>query len=360
MDKTQTGAGLAENGFHDLILNPGALKAAIAASTGAAILTDHHVASRCLDKFFQLLPQARVLPVLAISPGEESKNIQSLENILEFLSHQGLDRNALLICLGGGMITDLGGFASSVYKRGISCFFVPTSLMAMVDAAWGGKTGVDFRGVKNMLGTFRFNTPVFLHTPFLESLPERRKREAIAEMIKHELLSSATTLQSAEFLTNIKKDRAEAIIQWHIATKMKWVEADPLEKNQRKFLNLGHTLGHAIESVFLSESRETYHGECVAAGLIFALLLSVKEASFPEQLASDHCFYIRRNILLRFERIPSWEELKVFILQDKKNTGVTPSWVLLNASLQPFLHSAIPEEKLRMVYESEPFKEFLR
>jgi 3-dehydroquinate synthase len=354
-----TGAASAEHSSDNLFPDSGTLRRLIHESGNAVILTDNNVAEHCLDLFYQWIPEASALKVIKVEAGESSKTFKILELVLEFLTDCLFDRHSLLICLGGGMVTDLGGFAASVYKRGIPCAYVPTSLMAMVDAAWGGKTAIDFENKKNIIGTFNFQIPVFLNTIFLNTLPERRIREALAEMLKHELLFSQTELKSAQAISqNSKID--EEIIRNHVQMKLSIVDSDPYEKNQRKFLNLGHTLGHALEGYGLSVQADTYHGECVAAGIIFSLLLSVEKCNFPSELALKHCEYISKNCLLANVVLPEWEKLKSFLIHDKKNLNKIVSWVLLDQNLLPVFNSDVEESLCRQIYSSEQFRGFLR
>jgi 3-dehydroquinate synthase len=361
MDKTPTGVESAENlSNQPLVFSAQMLRDAIGNASTAGILTDNKVFSHCWDALVEWIPEAAQLPVLEISSGEQSKNIRSLEMIFDFLSSRFFDRHSLLICFGGGMVTDLGGFAASVFKRGIPCIYIPTTLMAMTDAAWGGKTGLDYNGIKNLLGTFEFRTPVALNAIFLKTLPERRFREALAEMIKHELLAGFVSLNSAEILFQNNSDMWFALILKHVRMKMDWVGRDPKEKNLRKCLNLGHTLGHALEGFYLQHEEETFHGECVAVGLIFSLLLSVEICSFPKDMAIAHAVYISTHCLSKPVKMPSWNELQSFLIHDKKNLKKSPKWVLLGSDLLPVLDVEVPELRLMTLYQSDSFREFLQ
>jgi 3-dehydroquinate synthase len=243
------------------------------------ILVDENTNDDCLP--FLELPAHQVL---LIESGEKHKNIQTCQSIwAELLSRQA-DRHSILINLGGGVIGDMGGFCAATFKRGIRFINIPTTLLAMVDASVGGKTGVDFMNQKNMIGLFTSPLATLIDPLFLNTLDQRQIKSGQAEMIKHGLIANLDhfekAIQANEFPLALIKESVE--IKQHI------VEQDPFEKNIRKSLNFGHTLGHAIESAALSEGNNILHGEAVALGMILELKLSVLHCSLDKDEADNY------------------------------------------------------------------------
>jgi 3-dehydroquinate synthase len=200
--------------------------------------------------------------------GEENKTWESCQTLFQFLITHNADRKTGLVALGGGMVTDLVGFCASIYKRGIDCCYIPTSLLAMADATVGGKTGIDFMGLKNVLGTFKEANEIHILPQFLDTLPKDELLSGLAEMIKHYLIKPA----NPSFWAMLKEVpiSAEKLVPYladTIAFKTEVVEEDPQEADYRKVLNTGHTIGHAIESWFLAEKKPIPHGWAIAAGL---------------------------------------------------------------------------------------------
>ena len=209
------------------------------------ILTDENVAQFWLPEVEYWLNCKNAVEIV-IKAGEQHKNLQTVQRIWRTLMKQHADRNALLINLGGGVVTDLGGFAASTYKRGIKFINVPTTLLAMVDAAIGGKTGIDFGGGKNQIGTFAAAEDVIIDPVFLETLPQREICSGLAEMLKYGFVADSNLL-------NVNLENYQQYITHCGEIKREIVRQDPTEKGLRKILNFGHTLGHAIESHCLTK-----------------------------------------------------------------------------------------------------------
>lgn len=275
-------------------------------------------------------PLAKMLgaKLLVVPAGENHKNLQQAEKIWQQLLEAGADRRAILINLGGGMVTDLGGFVAAAYKRGITCVHLPSSLLAMVDAAHGGKTGINLGGVKNAIGQFYFPEAIFLHLPLLQSLPLRELQSGKAEMFKHGLLGDAVLWQQLVDLP------ADAIPNQHlldraIALKTRMVAADPLEKGERKLLNLGHTFGHAFESYFMYSSTPWLHGEAIFAGM----LVEARLAHRLGLLAEKHAAEIEK-VLKAWQpagKLPPLALILPWLLNDKKNHNNKVQFVLPTA-----------------------------
>ncbi len=291
------------------------------------LLVDENTNTHCLphfSKLFKIKPSA----VFTIKAGEENKTIATCIRLWEELSQQGGDRKSLLINLGGGVVTDLGGFVASTFKRGIDFINIPTTLLAMVDASVGGKTGVDLGVLKNQVGVINQPIMVLVFPEFLKTLPQNELKSGFSEMLKHGLIidkpywTVLTTTTDLFDETNIKKS---------IEIKDRIVTKDPTEQNIRKKLNYGHTLGHAIESYFLKNTeRDTLlHGEAIAIGMILEGYLSHKLTGLSKLELEE----IKKVFLDRFEKVKfTKQDISVIIdllKHDKKNSHGDINFVLL-------------------------------
>ena len=292
------------------------------------VLTDTNTSRLCLPVLKNHLPADYF--VIEIPAGEEYKTLHSSESVWNCLTEQEADRHAVLVNLGGGVVTDLGGFAAALYKRGIDFVQVPTTLLSQVDASVGGKTGVDFKGFKNQLGVFQQPSAVFIDPAFLETLALRQLKSGYAEVLKHWLIADATAFNQHRregWLT----DDWTPIIRESIALKQRIVAQDPLEAGPRKLLNFGHTVGHALESYLLTQpSRGVLHGEAIAAGLICESWLSVERGL----LSAEELDKIETFVFSVFEKIPfvllETEAIADYANQDKKNKGKIINCTLLH------------------------------
>ena len=305
------------------------------------LLTDENVAPLWLSATKSRLGCETAVEIV-VKPGEQYKNLQTVQQIWETLMKHHADRNALLVNLGGGVITDLGGFAASTYKRGIKFINIPTTLLAMVDAAIGGKTGIDFGEAKNQIGTFAEAEEVLIDPVFLESLPRREALSGLSEMLKYGFIADANLLNA--HLENCKQfiHRA-AEIKRGIVTK------DPKEKGLRKILNFGHTLGHAIESHSLTTDHPLLHGEAVALGMGAALWLSVEQRGLDAKVL--HTYEERLPALLAEAKMKLAEAdvdaILGYLAFDKKNKGERPQFVLLEEVGNPIWDVEIEPEAVR-------------
>ena len=227
--------------------------------------------------------QSKGVQKVVIPAGENNKKIESVAKIWEMLSKNGGDRKSLLINIGGGMLTDLAGFAATTFKRGIDFLNVPTTLLSQVDASVGGKTGINFGGYKNEIGTFKEPVAVIINTDFLKTIDNENFISGFAEMIKHGLIYSPEHLAELKYFDfeNIDYDHLQKLISDSVNVKQYFVTNDPTENNIRKALNFGHTIGHAFESYAMSQNRPIQHGYAVAYGMIAELYLSAKKCNFP-------------------------------------------------------------------------------
>jgi len=292
------------------------------------VLADSNTTRLCLPLLEPHLPASYYL--IEIPAGEEYKILASCDTVWSQLTGQRADRYAVLVNLGGGVVTDLGGFAAALYKRGIRFTQVPTTLLAQVDASVGGKTGVDFQGYKNQLGVFQMPAAVFIEPRFLQTLDPRQLKSGYAEVLKHWLIADATAFDQHRRLGWLTEDWTP-IIRESVALKQAIVAQDPLEAGPRKLLNFGHTVGHALESYLLTQpGREALHGEAIAAGLVCESWLSVQHGLLSaEELDKIETFVFSVFDKLSFVGLET-EAIAEFALQDKKNAGNTINCTLLN------------------------------
>jgi 3-dehydroquinate synthase len=253
------------------------------ASRKIAILVDENTHDHCLEFLitgFEALAEAEVIMLPA---GEENKVLEVCFQVWETLTEAGFGRHDLLINLGGGMVTDLGGFVASVYKRGLAFINVPTSLLGMVDAAVGGKTGIDFAGYKNQIGSFSAAQFTYIDTGFLHTLPSQEWVNGFAELLKHALISDVQLWQDLSEIQDIQNELRSETIQQGVQIKVEIVAQDPTENGLRKILNFGHTIGHALESYYLNTETPLSHGHAVAIGLLLESHLSVELSSLTKE-----------------------------------------------------------------------------
>ena len=293
------------------------------------ILTDENVAPFWLPEVAHWLHCEAEVNII-IKAGEQYKNLQTVQHIWKTLMKHHADRNALIINLGGGTITDLGGFAASTYKRGIKFINVPTTLLAMVDAAIGGKTAIDFCGAKNQIGTFAEAEEVLVDPVFLTTLLRRDILSGLSEMLKYGFVADDKLLE-----INLENYQEHILRAGEI--KREIVAKDPYESGLRKILNFGHTLGHSIESHSLTTDVPLLHGEAVALGMAAALWLSVKQCGLDEKVLKD--YEKRLPVLLSEAELnltkDDIEPIMAYLVHDKKNKGEKPQFVLLEAIGKP-------------------------
>jgi 3-dehydroquinate synthase len=295
------------------------------------VLVDTNTHNHCLPIFLSHLVVQQEIEIIEIEAGEINKTIDTCVGVWNTLSDLNADRKSLMINLGGGVVTDLGGFIASTFKRGIAYINIPTSLLAMVDASIGGKTGVDLGTLKNQIGIINFSEMVLIDTAFLDTLPTNEMRSGLAEMLKHGLIHDQAYWDKMSNLTQYTLTDLDLLIYESVQIKKEIVTKDPTEKGLRKTLNFGHTLGHAIESYFLSESKKTHllHGEAIAIGMILACYISYKQEGFPKEKLE----FIKTKILNTYGKIAILESdyppIIELLIYDKKNTHGNINFVLL-------------------------------
>lgn len=285
------------------------------------IICDEHTFEFCLPTLLFHTPILNEAEIIELESGEDKKTLETCLQVWGALTDTGADKKSLIINLGGGVISDLGGFVAATFKRGIDCINIPTTLLSMVDASVGGKTGVDFEGIKNHIGTTSEPKAIFVNPTFLETLSERQIRNGYAEVIKIALIADAEFWKELKKLNSVKEFCAEKIITKAIQLKNSIVKKDLHENDLRKSLNFGHNIGHALESALINQQKDILHGEAIAAGMIMEadIAQSLKRVSTKEQKEiTDYVSSIYKNIKITKE---TEAQLLKYILHDKKNIG---------------------------------------
>ena len=293
------------------------------------ILADETTERCCLPvvEEFDVLRDARRI---IIGATDTHKTLQSLAHVWEELGNGGATRHTLLINIGGGMVTDLGGFAASTFKRGINYINIPTTLLSMVDASVGGKTGINFNGLKNEIGVFNNASTVILDTQFLKTLDAENICSGYAEMLKHGLISNEQMwAELLRFdLEHPDLQQLRRMVADSVAVKERIVTEDPTEKGIRKALNLGHTVGHAFESLALTR-KPVLHGYAVAWGLICELYLSTLKTGFPTDKMRQTVTFIKEHYGKMPVTCDDYPTLLELMTHDKKNVAGTINFTLL-------------------------------
>ena len=275
------------------------------------ILADKNTEEHCLKKLLSKTNRLGNAHIIVIPPGEESKNPEILNSLYQSLLAKEADRQTLLVNLGGGVVSDIGGFLAASYKRGIDFINIPTSLMGMVDAAIGGKTGINLGAFKNMIGSFNHPLGVYIDLDFLDTLPEIERSSGFAEMLKHGIISDNGDFE------NLDPEKISTDQVWRsVNIKADIVEIDPTEKAEREKLNLGHTLGHGLEGLAIAEENYISHGHYVANGLILESMIAEEMGL----LSNCDLELIRKKISKYFQPVIAFDESKLleFLKLDKK------------------------------------------
>ena len=309
------------------------------------VLTDQTTAQLCLP-VVNGFPCMHDAQAISIGSTDANKTLESLSHVWSELQRMGATRHSLMVNLGGGMVTDLGGFAASTFKRGITYINIPTTLLSMVDASVGGKTGINFGGLKNEIGVFNNAQSVILDTTFLRTLDHENLLSGYAEMLKHGLISHEAMW--AELL-NFNLDSLDILgrmVADSVAVKQRIVTEDPHEQGLRKALNLGHTAGHAFESMAL-QRRPILHGYAVAYGLVVELYLTVAKTGFPQDKMRQTVNMIKENYGRMAITCDDYPQLLELMHHDKKNTGRTINFTLLGGIGDIRINQTATEEEIK-------------
>lgn len=294
------------------------------------VFADGNTSTHCLPVFQEMLDDFSNFDLIETDPGEENKNIDFCIGIWKTLLDFGADRKCLMINLGGGVVTDLGGFVASTYKRGIDFINIPTTLLSQVDASVGGKTGIDIDNVKNMVGTFTLPQSVFIETRFLQTLSQRELLSGFAEMVKHGLIADQAYYQNLKE-GDYQQIGADAIFK-SVNIKNDVVTTDPQERGLRKILNFGHTIGHAVETFSLiNDKKPLTHGEAIAIGMICEAFLSVSNSTLTGAELEDISQYLLKTYPAYQINEAGFDQLLEFMQSDKKNENGQIMFSLLNS-----------------------------
>lgn len=310
------------------------------------ILVDENTHQNCLPKVLEKLETSSTIEIIEIESGEINKNIDTCVGVWDTLSELNADRKSLLINIGGGVVTDLGGFVACTFKRGIAYVNIPTTLLSMVDASVGGKTGVDLGHLKNQIGIISNPDLVLIDTSFLNTLPQNQMRSGLAEMLKHGLISDITYWNKFQDLSKLAFNDLDELIYESVLIKKRVVEIDPLENGLRKTLNFGHTLGHAIESYFLSNpnKKTLLHGEAIIIGMVLACYISSELTGFPKQTT----IAIKNLFINYYGKVTinesDYPAIIVLLKYDKKNNHGNINFVLLESIGNPKIDCLVADD----------------
>lgn len=299
------------------------------------ILCDGNTINYCLPLFFEMTRISKFI-LIEIPSGERNKNLDTVQIIWKQLVENHADRKSLLINIGGGMVSDIGGFAASCYQRGIDFINIPTTLLAMVDASIGGKTGIDFQGIKNQIGTFSQPLAVFVSTGFLYTLPKRELLSGLGELVKYGFVCNKSFLE-----VRLPLDRE--FVRKAIEAKEIITSADPTEKGLRKVLNFGHTIGHALEALMIENHNNMLHGEAVALGMLPALYLSAKYCNLDRKWIELYKV-LYKNYFNYFDiKNLQIENILEMMRHDKKNADGKIKFVLISEPGIPVIDVFVKE-----------------
>lgn len=315
------------------------------------ILCDTHTHEFALPAIAAAIPATA--RHIGIEAGDTHKTLEALAHVWDELSRHGASRKSLLVNLGGGMVTDLGGFAAACFKRGIRFINMPTTLLGAVDAAVGGKTGINFNGLKNEIGAFRPADAVIISTRFFQTLPHEELLSGYAEMLKHALIDNPDSYRALlDFdLSAPDWDRLLDLLQQSVQVKQRIVAQDPFETGIRKALNLGHTVGHAFESLSHRRGTPIPHGYAVAWGLVCELLLSHHYLQFPSDTITGLADYIYRHYGAFAITCKDYETLYELMTHDKKNESGHINFTLLQAIGKPVIDQHTDKEQIFVAFD---------
>ena len=316
------------------------------------VLVDENTEQHCLTRFLahtELNPTS----VLVMQAGEENKHLSTCEKLWNELSSLGADRNSALINLGGGVVTDLGGFVACTFKRGIDFYNIPTTLLSMVDASVGGKTGIDLGALKNQIGVIQEPQQVVIDSQWLSTLPLEEVRSGFAEMLKHGLIADANYWGKLKGLVNLTPEVLSPYIKPSVAVKSEVVQEDPYEKGLRKILNFGHTLGHAIESYFLvtPSKQRLLHGEAIAIGMVLEAYLSIECCGLSPEEAKEIKLVFQQfypQVEIKEEDV---EAILALLRHDKKNKAGRINFVLITKIGIPAIDVQVPQELFQKAFD---------
>ena len=314
------------------------------------ILVDDHTRLHCLPLLQKSVYALQDAVVLEIPHGETSKAIETIISLWQELTSRGADRHSILVNLGGGVVSDVGGFTASTYMRGIDFINIPTTLLAMVDASVGGKNGINFGGFKNQVGTFDEPRAVFASPVFLKTLPVEEMRSGFAEVIKHALIADENKWKQVQAIESFETANWFEIIRESIWTKNKIVNSDYRDRHLRKALNFGHTIGHALESYAQkNQPAPLRHGEAIAIGMIAETFLSERICGLEKTEADKITGFIKAH----FPAVADFNSEAIIEIMkgDKKNASDKINFSLIKAVGEPAINQNAEEETILQALE---------
>ena len=303
------------------------------------VLTDENIYRIYSSLFASLIPEKEIVKIV-LPAGEQSKNIENVMLIWNKLIEGKAGRDSLLINIGGGTISDMGGFAASCYKRGIDFVNIPTTLLAMIDASIGGKNGINFNNYKNQIGLFSEPQSIIINPNFLKTLNERDILSGLAEMMKYAFIADTSFL-------DLDIDNYQDFIEKAATTKDEIVSLDVKENGLRKILNFGHTIGHALESYYLEKENYLTHGEAVSLGIYSALYLSVKYCGLDEKWLFFYEMWYMGNLNKLNLNGFDVDAIMSYISHDKKNKGGKPRFVLISSPEKPQIDVEVKADDIK-------------
>jgi 3-dehydroquinate synthase len=334
---------LTESSFQDLLTKK-------YSNSRKVIMVDENTHDNCLEFLLTAFDDLTDAEVILLPAGEENKVMEVCFQVWNALSDYGIGRNDLVINLGGGVVSDMGGFIAAVYKRGVDMVNIPTSLLGMVDASIGGKTGIDLGAFKNQLGVFKDPSAIFIDPSFLHSLPENEVWNGFAEILKHALIADSSLWAKIKNYRNTDELYTTDLIEAGISIKLNAVLNDPFEKGERKLLNFGHTIGHAIEGCMLETDSPVSHGHAVAIGI----LLESKLSTHRDVLSIEEFKQIEETITALYSPIELDEEQKEIVLElmknDKKNSEGKIKGILIHSIGHCTFDEIFEEEEIRRLF----------
>ena len=313
------------------------------------IVVDENTYGHCLVPLVTSVQRLQEAELLEVPVGEECKDLAIAQQLWESLLEGGADRDTVIVNLGGGCVSDLGGFVAAGYKRGIRYINIPTTLVGMIDAAIGGKTAVNLAGSKNQVGFFHQPEVVCIEPAFLDTLPADEMKGGLCEMLKTLLIGDPDGYESLRgMIAGGNVELPDNLISTCVEVKSAIVKADPYDKGIRKVLNLGHTFGHAIEAYSHCEGQlPLSHGLAVGIGMVAAFYLSVQKLGLAQEVLTAYRQALRQLVALPRYTLRDTENLLAFMRKDKKNAGGDIRCVLLQAPGAPVIDLAVDENEIR-------------
>ena len=316
------------------------------------VLCDTHTHEHCLPLLQEYVSSDFVKNTLTIPAGEENKNIQTAITLWQTLLDKNANRNAVLICLGGGVVCDIGGFVGATFKRGIEYMLIPTSLIAQIDACIGGKNAVNLDGIKNQVGLFRQPDTVFTIPKFLNTLPEKEILSGFAEMLKHGLVADKTYWEKLATISAVSQITQYELIKKSILIKTSICNVDFYDMGERQKLNFGHTIGHALESHAMAVGRPYTHGEAVAIGMMVEADISFQKKLISEDELASITSVLRRFFSPVLVEKPDYTAILFYMQKDKKKVNNSFSFTLLNKIGSAVVNQQVSVDEIRQSIEN--------